>query len=60
MLSPLPLLYSYLGLLPRLVSVIIGYEWVKFVQDFFGLGEPVLSFLGKDKPVFGEYFENTT
>ena len=41
-------------------SAIIGYEWVKFVQDFFGLGEPVLSFLGKDKPVFGEYFENTT
>jgi len=56
----LSLLYSYLGQLPRLASVIIGYEWVKFVQDFFGLGEPVLSFLGKDKPVSGEYFENTT
>jgi len=59
MLSPLSLLYSYQCLLPRLASVIIGYEWVKFVQDFFGLGEPVLSFLGKDKPVSSEYFENT-
>jgi hypothetical protein len=46
--------------LPRLVSVIFGNEWVKFVQDFFGLGEPVLSFLGKDKPAASEYFENAT